>query len=69
MQKTIMKIYSYKCRPCETLFDVYDVKATMTIYCPVCGEEAHRDYKRETNPIHFRGSGFYKTDNKENKSK
>ena len=62
-----MTTYSYKCSACKTQFDVHGIKSTMTIYCPVCGEEASRDYKREANPIHFRGDGFYKTDNKKDK--
>jgi len=58
-----MKMYSYKCRSCDTQFDVIDTLLDV-VYCPFCREEVQRDYRREANPIHFRGKGFYKNDNK-----
>ena len=63
-----MSAYSYKCRSCDLKFDVLEVLLEVaTLCCPFCREEVHRDYKRETNPIHFRAPGFYKTDNKKDK--
>ena len=62
-----MKTYSYKCLACKIQFDIHNINSAMTVYCPICGEEANRDYKREANPVHFHGEGFYRTDNKKDK--
>ncbi|MBM3960154.1 MAG: zinc ribbon domain-containing protein [SAR202 cluster bacterium] len=56
-----MPIYDYKCSSCGKTFETrqsfYDDPVAS---CPVCGKSAERQITAVA--VHFKGSGFYKTD-------
>lgn len=58
-----MPIYGYRCQSCEQDFEVTQrMSDAPQAPCPVCGGAG----KRQFFPIgiHFKGSGFYKTDSR-----
>ena len=58
-----MPIYGYRCQSCEQDFEVTQrmIDAPQAA-CPVCGEAGTRQFF--PIGIHFKGSGFYKTDSR-----
>ncbi len=63
-----MPTYGYKCRECETEFDVFrKISDDPVEKCPKCGGPV----KRVFHPVGiiFKGSGFYTTDNKKEQDK
>lgn len=63
-------VFSYSCKACKFQFDISFEKEVLSteqvVFCPLCGKASlYRDYKRENKSVHFKGSGFYSTDNKE----
>lgn len=58
-----MPIYEYKCTKCSKVFEEMQTVHADTVHtCPDCGKPA----KRLISPagIIFKGTGFYKTDNR-----
>jgi putative FmdB family regulatory protein len=56
-------IYGYRCRSCEQDFEVTQrMTDAPQAPCPVCGEAGTRQFF--PIGIHFKGSGFYKTDSR-----
>ena len=63
-----MPIYTYKCRECGHQFDkMQKVSENKAPACDVCGKTTHRVF--QPVGIIFKGSGFYKTDNRADKRK
>lgn len=63
-----MPIYTYKCRECGRQFDkTQKVSEKKRPVCEVCGGATHRVF--HPVGIIFKGSGFYKTDNRLDKHK
>lgn len=62
--------YSYKCSECQYEFEMVlpiDCLATTDIVCPVCcSNKVKKKYNLFT--LVFKGDGFYKTDNKQDKN-
>lgn len=59
-----MPLYEYKCNGCLNIIEVtrsYQERET-EITCPKCGVYSTRVYS--VPGVQFRGTGFYKTDNK-----
>lgn len=55
--------YDYKCPNCKAhQVVVHDFHATDEFTCPECESIMRRVIS--VTPVHFKGSGFYKTDNK-----
>lgn len=61
-----MPVYQYSCNECSTSIEVNRSFNAKEIFppCNMCGYEMSRVYG--TVGIQFKGSGFYKTDNKSN---
>lgn len=61
-----MPVYNYRCQECgEEFTKIRNISARdKQIKCPGCG--SHKKKKRliPKMTIHFKGGGFYKTDNK-----
>ena len=63
-----MPIYTYKCRECGHQLDkMQKASEAKAPKCEVCGSETHRVFYPVG--IIFKGSGFYKTDNRTDKNK
>lgn len=62
--------YCFYCDDCGIQVDISKFKGkfhpSQVRFCPVCSWELVRDYSRENKSVHFKGEGFYSTDNKEN---
>lgn len=52
----VVPTYDFKCKTCGT---VVEVSVNHPIPCEMCGEVMVRIYT--ANPVHFKGTGFYKT--------
>ena len=58
-----MPRYDYHCPACDTTFEVtQDFHSEPAAVCPACGNGARRLISHPA--IHFKGSGFYTTDNR-----
>ena len=59
-----MPIYEYKCITCDTTIEIPKsiTQAESVELCETCGEAMVKQYG--TFGIQFKGSGFYKTDNR-----
>ena len=57
-----MPRYEYKCSDCEKAFEVIHGIDENVDICKFCGGSVRRVF--HPVGIHFKGSGFYKTDNK-----
>jgi putative FmdB family regulatory protein len=64
-----MPIYEFICESCNHEFEqIVSFSAVALSPCPVC--EAHSVKRRMSKPaIHFKGSGWYITDSKQNNGK
>lgn len=63
-----MPTYDYKCLKCNEKFEVFQkINDDPIDKCPKCGGEVKRLIGAGAGPI-FKGSGFYQTDYKNNKS-
>jgi putative FmdB family regulatory protein len=60
-----MAVYNYKCLVCETEFEVSKKMLDMDKpeECPKCGQTTERLFPN-LGAVIFKGTGFYKTDNK-----
>jgi putative FmdB family regulatory protein len=58
-----MPTYTYQCKNCEHEFDhLQRIADKLLTKCPECGEEALIRLIGGGGGLHFKGSGFYKTD-------
>lgn len=58
-----MPVYDYKCNACGNAFETrQSFHDEPVANCPVCGKGAERQITAVA--VHFKGSGFYKTDYK-----
>jgi len=58
-----MPLYAYFCDRCDTKFEFWrDYQGAPETVCPDC-ETATLRKLFEATPIHFKGGGFYATDN------
>jgi putative FmdB family regulatory protein len=63
-----MPHYDYKCNDCGYKFEVFQKMTEEPLtYCPSCGGKVKRLIGKGAGPI-FKGTGFYQTDYKNNKS-
>ena len=63
-----MPTYEYACSTCDTKHEVQQKMTDPTlIQCPACGESTLRKLFSGVG-IHFKGSGFYRTDSRDAKS-
>lgn len=63
-----MPTYDYKCLNCNSSFEVFQKMNDEPIKnCPKCGGKVKKLIGTGLSPI-FKGSGFYQTDYKSNKS-
>lgn len=63
-----MPTYSYECRKCGHVFDIFhSISATPRVKCEDCGGGVKRLMGTGAGII-FKGSGFYETDYKKGKS-
>jgi putative FmdB family regulatory protein len=59
-----MPTYEYECRSCGADFDVFQSMSDDPLKtCPTCGKDLRRKISKGTGII-FKGSGFYKNDNR-----
>jgi putative FmdB family regulatory protein len=59
-----MPTYEYECRSCGAGFDVFQSMSEDPLkVCPSCGKDVRRKINGGTGII-FKGSGFYKNDNR-----
>jgi putative FmdB family regulatory protein len=59
-----MPTYEYECRSCGAGFDVFQSMSDAPLQvCPTCGKDIRRKINGGTGII-FKGSGFYKNDNR-----
>ena len=56
-----MPTYDFKCNKCSNIQEIYRSYGDDTL--PVCCGESMVKLWNAT-PVHFKGSGFYRTDNK-----
>ena len=62
-----MPRYDYHCPACDNTFELtQSFDSEPAADCPVCGSSARRLISHPA--IHFKGSGFYVTDNRSKKS-
>ena len=55
--------YDYKCPKCKAYqVVVHDFHSTDVIDCPECGDVMEKQISLPA--VHFKGTGFYKTDNR-----
>jgi putative FmdB family regulatory protein len=60
----VMPTYEYECRSCGAGFDVFQSMSDAPLQvCPTCGKDIRRKINGGTGII-FKGSGFYKNDNR-----
>ena len=52
----VVPTYDFKCKSCGT---ITEVTSNLPIPCELCGETMIRIWT--ANPVHFKGTGFYKT--------
>jgi putative FmdB family regulatory protein len=65
-----MPTYSYECRKCGHVFDVFHaMSATPKVHCEECNSSRMERLIGIGSGIIFKGSGFYETDFKEKKGK
>jgi len=63
-----MPTYEYECRSCGAGFDVFQSMSDAPLeVCPTCGSSVRRKINGGTGII-FKGSGFYKNDNRKAES-
>ncbi len=63
-----MPTYEYACSSCDTTHEVQQKMSDATLTeCPVCGASGLRKLFTGVG-IHFKGSGFYRTDSRDAKS-
>lgn len=63
-----MPTYEYACSNCDTTHEIQQKMSDPTLTeCPACGESTLRKLFRGVG-IHFKGSGFYRTDSRDSKS-
>ena len=63
-----MPTYEYACSTCDTTHEVQQKMTDPTLtQCPACGESTLRKLFSGVG-IHFKGSGFYRTDSRDAKS-
>lgn len=63
-----MPTYEYACSNCDTTHEIQQKMSDPTLTeCPACGESTLRKLFRGVG-IHFKGSGFYRTDSRDAKS-
>ena len=63
-----MPTYEYACSSCDTTHEVQQKMTDPTLTdCPSCGESGLRKLFSGVG-IHFKGSGFYRTDSRDTKS-
>jgi putative FmdB family regulatory protein len=59
-----MPTYEYECKSCGVDFDVFQSMSDEPLkVCPTCGKAVRRKISKGTGII-FKGSGFYKNDNR-----
>ncbi|HVA37036.1 MAG TPA: FmdB family zinc ribbon protein [Candidatus Dormibacteraeota bacterium] len=61
-----MPLYEYLCKECRTRHDIRHGFNEAAGACPSCGGPLERVFN--VGGIHFKGSGFYSTDNKSGSS-
>lgn len=62
-----MARYDYICTSCNHIFEVeHPMDTHPDVACPVCGSPAQRHF--DSSSIVFKGSGFYNTDQRDDKS-
>ncbi len=60
-----MPTYEYACSTCETTHEVQQKMSDPTLTeCPACGQPTLRKLFSGVG-VHFKGSGFYRTDSRE----
>lgn len=63
-----MPTYEYACSNCDTTHEVQQKMTDATLTdCPSCGQSTLRKLFSGVG-IHFKGSGFYRTDSRDSKS-
>lgn len=63
-----MPTYEYACANCDTTHEVQQKMSDPTLTeCPACGESGLRKLFSGVG-IHFKGSGFYRTDSRDTKT-
>ena len=63
-----MPTYEYACSSCDTTHEVQQKMSDPTLTeCPACGESSLRKLFSGVG-IHFKGSGFYRTDSRSGSS-
>ena len=63
-----MPTYEYACSNCDTTHEVQQKMTDPTLtQCPSCGQSTLRKLFSGVG-IHFKGSGFYRTDSRDSKS-
>ena len=56
-----MPIYEYACTRCQQRFErLQHLSDPLITVCPSCGGAVHKQFSIPA--LHFKGSGFYKTD-------
>lgn len=65
--------YDYQCKSCQNEFEVeiittskLESRRTTKVTCPICKEKDQKKLVKliRPTPIIYKGSGFYKTDNR-----
>ncbi|GAB3622946.1 hypothetical protein GCM10027418_10280 [Mariniluteicoccus endophyticus] len=63
-----MPTYQYRCKECQTDLEVVQKFTDDALTrCPECGRESLRKVYNAVG-VHFKGSGFYRTDSREAKT-
>lgn len=59
----VMPVYEFRCDSDKTMLEIQQGFHDGSIPdCPLCGNQMAKVF--QATPTHFRGSGFYKTDNR-----
>ena len=65
-----MPTFSFQCKECKYEFEELKLWDDEIIYCPKCNSaKIEKNMKFYVVPIHFRGKGFYTTENRSKKDK
>jgi putative FmdB family regulatory protein len=63
LEVILMPTYQFRCKIDQSMLEIQQGFYDNTIpNCPLCGKEMNKVIG--ATPVHFRGSGFYRTDNK-----
>ena len=60
-----MPTFDFRCKKCENVFEAsLPFGSKQKPACPACGSKANEKLMTPPLGIHFKGSGFYKTDSR-----